>query len=130
MTLPRKHPGQRSVGPWFDWSPLDLILLRTELSGDQIRLENALNEYDLKGVEVDPVKRKYTEEAIERLGHAQIALSDLESERNMAMWNASSEKAAHARTMMALEKANNEVNRLTREGETMRNHIEKLMNKP
>ena len=57
-------------------------------------------------------------------------LSDLESERNMAMWNASSEKAAHARTMMALEKANNEVNRLTREGETMRHHIEKLMNKP
>ena len=126
---PRHHPKNRALGPWFDWTPLDLILLRTELSADAVRLENAIREHDDNGVDIDPVKRKYTEEAIERLGHAQIALMDLESERNLATWNAHAEKAAHAKTMIALEEANEEVKRLTREGANMRHALDKMMRK-
>jgi len=124
---PRKHPKRRALGPWFDWSPLDLILMRTELAADAVRLENALQEFDDQGIAVDPERRKYTTEAIERLGHVQIALMDLESERNLATWNAQSEKSAHAKTMMALEEANTKINQLTREGATMRASIEKMM---
>ena len=126
---PRHHPKNRALGPWFDWTPLDLILLRTELSADAVRLENAIREHDDNGVNIDPVKRKYTEEAIERFGHAQIALMDLESERNLATWNAHAEKADHAKTMIALEEANEEVKRLNREGANMRHALDKMMRK-
>ena len=58
-----------------------------------------------------------------------IALSDLESERNIATHNATAEKASHARTIGQLDKANKRVQQLELEGARLRAAIEKHMKK-
>jgi hypothetical protein len=92
-------------------------------------MENALDRYDEKNIEVDPSVRKNTAVLIDTLRSAMIALGDLESERNIAIHDAMTEKASHARTIGQLDEANKTVQQLTIEGERMRAAIEKLMSK-
>ena len=116
----------RFTGMAFDWSPLDLILLRTELEADAVRMENALVE---SAVAEDDPRRKYTEEAIGRLRLAIICLSDIETERNIATHNAATEKAAHCKTLLSLDKAAEEVKQLKTEGVNLRDSLDRIMRK-
>ena len=110
----------------YDWSPLDLLLLRVELEADVVRMENALEQSDV--AEDDP-RRKYTAEAIERLRLAVICLSDIETERNIATHNAATEKAAHCKTLLSLDKAAEEVQQLKSEGVNLRDSLDRIMRK-
>ena len=98
-------PKVRTFNPVVVWSALDLLILETIVAG-MCRLENALAEHDQKNIAIDPSVRKNTAVTIDTLRSSMIALGDLESERNIATHNAATEKMAHARTMQALEKAN------------------------
>ena len=125
----RDKPKVRPFNPVGNWSPLDLIVLRNDCHMGMCRMENALDRYDEKNMEVDPSVRKNTAVLIDTLRSAMIALGDLESERNIAIHNAMTEKASHARTIGQLDEANKTVQQLTIEGERMRAAIEKLMSK-
>lgn len=122
-------PKVRPFNPVGNWSPLDLIVLRNDCHAGMCRVENALAEHDEKNIEVDPSVRKNTAVLVDTLRSAMIALGDLESERNIAIHNAMTEKASHARTIGQLDVANKTVQQLTIEGERMRAAIEKLMSK-
>lgn len=117
----RKHPIH---GIMYAWEGLDLIMLRCEMDVDATRLEHAL---DNAGPDVSDQRRKYTADMVSNLRLAVIALMDLESERNIAINNATSEKIAHARTINALDEANAKIKQLTIEGDNLRRALQQRM---
>ena len=106
-----------------DFSGLHLIALRAELDLGIVRLENALEESSDVPYEV----RKYTERLIETLRFAILALCDLEDERNLSCQNALLEKQAHQRTMLQLQDAENNNEKLKQEGFNLRKSLAKFM---
>lgn len=94
-----------------------------------VQVEAALDKYDREKIVLDESVRKNTAVLIRTLRLAMIALGDLESERNIATHNATTEKASHARTIGQLDEANKRVQQLTVEGERLRANLEKLMSK-
>ena len=88
-----------------------------EMDVDATRLETAL---DQAGDNVSEERRKYTTDMINNIRLAVIALMDIESERNIAINNATSEKMAHVRTLNALNEANDKIKQLTIEGDNLR----------
>ena len=115
------HPMQTIVR----WGSLALIELRTDCHIGIVRLEAALAEHEKNGIEESV--RKNTAELVSTLQAAMVALSDLEAENNLADYNATIEKAAHARTIGKLDEANKRIQQLTIEGQRMREAIEQLM---
>lgn len=121
------HPPKRQHqihGIMYAWEGLDLILLRCEMDVDATRLETAL---DQAGDNVSDERRKYTTDMINNIRLAVIALMDIESERNIAINNATSEKMAHVRTLNALNEANDKIKQLTIEGDNLRRALQQQM---
>ena len=108
------------------WSGMDLITLRSDCQVAMVRMESALAQHQSS---VATETKDNTEALIRTLSSAMIALSDLESERNIATHNATAEKASHARTIGLLDKANKRVQQLELEGARLRAAIEKHMTK-
>ena len=108
------------------WSGMDLITLRSDCQVGMVRMESALAQQQSS---VAKETKDNTEALIRTLSSAMIALSDLESERNIATHNATAEKASHARTIGQLDKANKRVQQLELEGARLRAAIEKHMTK-
>ena len=108
------------------WSGMDLITLRSDCQVGIVRMESALAQQQSS---VAKETKDNTEALIRTLSSAMIALSDLESERNIATHNATTEKASHARTIGLLDKANKRVQQLELEGAQLRAAIEKHMTK-
>ena len=120
---PRQH---RVHGIMYDWDGLTLILLRADLEVHATRLETALERH---GSEVSEERRKHTTDAINNIRLSNVALMDIESERNIATHNAATEKMAHLRTMQALEKANDKIKSLTIEVDNLKRSIQQIMSK-
>ena len=114
------HPTQK-------WNPLDLILIRSKCDVGIIRCENALQQNTDRGVFTPPETLKNTEELIETLHHAMVALQDLEGERNIANQNSILERVAHTKTMIQLQESQKQVQKLTQEGESLRSSLAKFM---
>ena len=114
------HPTQK-------WNPLELILIRCNLDAGRLRLENRLNEMLESGETVTDSQRKYTEELMETLSSAMIALQDLEGERNIANHTSLLERIAHTKTMLRLEEAEKQIDKLKQEGENLRISLAKFM---
>ena len=108
------------------WSGMDLITLRSDCQVGMVRMESALAQQQSS---VAKETKDNTEALIRTLSSAMIALLDLESERNIATHNATTEKASHARTIGQLDKANKRVQQLELEGARLRAAIEKHMKK-
>jgi len=116
-----------SMHPTQKWNPLELILIRCNLDAGRFRLENRLNEMLESGETVTDSQRKYTEELMETLSSAMIALQDLEGERNIANHTSLLERIAHTKTMLRLEEAEKQIDKLKQEGEHLRISLAKFM---
>ena len=114
------HPTQK-------WNPLQLILIRSRCQVGIFRCENALQDRTDRGVSTPPETLKNTEELIETLQRAMIALQDLEGERNISNHNSILERVAHTKTMVQLEESQKQVQKLTQEGESLRSSLAKFM---
>lgn len=106
-----------------DFSGLHLIALRAELDLGIHQMENALNEEKNVPYEV----RKSTTDLIKTLRSAILALCELEDERNISCQNAMLEKQAHQRTMLQLQDAENNNEKLKQEGFNLRKSLAKFM---
>ena len=112
-------------GKFNEWTPLGLILLRTELEAGAVRMELALEQK----TDAPESVRKNTEDLVETLREAVLALHDLETQRNIANHNSVMEKAAHARTVATLEAVEERSKQLQTEGERLRAAVADLMSK-
>ena len=114
------HPTQK-------WNPLELIYIRSKCDVGIIRLENAIQDLEESGQQIKDSQRKNTTELIETLRSAMIALQDLEGERNICNHNSILERVAHTKTMLELEQCHQHIEKLTREGDSLRSSISKFM---
>ena len=114
------HPTQK-------WNPLELILIRSKCDVGIIRLENAIQDLEDSGQQIKDSQRKNTEELIETLHSAMIALQDLEGERNICNHNSILERVAHTKTMIQRDECQKEIEKLKTEGESLRSSIAKFM---
>ena len=112
-------------GKFNEWTPLGLILLRTQLEAGAVRMELALEQKN----DAPESVRKNTEDLVETLREAVLALHDLETQRNIANHNSVMEKAAHARTVATLEAVEERSKQLQTEGERLRAAVADLMSK-
>ena len=110
-------------GKFNEWTPLGLILLRTELEAGAVRMELALEQ----NTDAPESVRKNTEELVETLREAVLALHDMETQRDVANHNSMLEKAAHARTAATLDAVKTRSEELTIEGERLRAAVADLM---
>ena len=110
-------------GKFNEWTPLGLILLRSQLEAGAVRMELALEQK----TDAPESVRKNTEELVETLREAVLALHDLETQRNVANHNSVMEKAAHARTAATLEAVKTRSEQLSTEGERLRAAVADLM---
>ena len=113
--------------PTHQWNPLDLIYIRSQCHVGMIRLENAVSALEDSGQEINNSQRKHTEELIETLHHAMIALQDLEGERNICNHNSILERVAHTKKMIQRDECQKEIEKLKTEGESLRSSIAKFM---
>ena len=119
LTRGRYNPN----GKFNEWTPLGLILLRTQLEAGAVRMELALEQK----TDAPESVRKNTEELVETLREAVLALHDLETQRNIANHNSVLEKAAHARTAAELDSTKERSTHLHNEGERLRAAVADLM---
>jgi len=119
LTRGRYNPN----GKFNEWTPLGLILLRTQLEAGAGRMELALEQK----TDAPESVRKNTEELVETLREAVLALHDLETQRNIANHNSVLEKAAHARTAAELDSTKERSTQLHNEGERLRAAVADLM---
>jgi len=120
MKVGRTHQTQ-------EWSPLDLILMRSNLDAGRFRLENRLEEVRQSGQTVSDSQLKNTQDLIETLTQAMICLHDLESQRNIANHNSMIERASHIKTMLRLEESQEKIQKLKTEGEHLRTSLQRFM---
>ena len=110
-------------GKFHEWTPLGLILIRTELEAGAVRMELALEQNE----DAPESVRKTTEDLVETLREAVLALHDMETQRNIANNNSVMEKTAHARTMASLEALKERSKQLQTEGDKLRAAVNDLM---
>ena len=110
-------------GKFHEWTPLGLILIRTELEAGAVRMELALEQNS----DAPELVRKNTEDLVGTLREAVLALHDMETQRNIANHNSVMEKTAHARTMASLEAVKERSKELQTEGDKLRAAVNDLM---
>ena len=85
-------------GKFNEWTPLGLILLRTELEAGAVRMSWRWNKTPTR-----PRRSVKTRRSWWRHCAAVLALHDMETQRDRANHNSILEKVAHARTVATLE---------------------------
>lgn len=119
-----KNQPKPDVVPPRRWSMLDLIRVRANL--DAIRVKISVRLDQAKAITED--KRKESESFVLALSEAILCLAEIHNEKDALAVGMSAEKRLHLETLKRLEEKTDEVNRLTRENENLRDSISQMFN--
>lgn len=104
-----------------DWTDLNLMMLRNELDGVSLFLESQLSD-------LDGDRKKRAENIVRITKSGMIAISDLESERNILLQNLRGEKMVNLTLTVEKRDLQKRVRDLESELRKVKENIERMMN--